>query len=281
MEGLRRSHEVLQISRAPRPDDVMLDPEFHSTIVALWNATVIRAEWSMRSWQFHLASFFGIQVTILKMCFSMCRRMWTLVQFRGSKPPSPEPRNRGRRVRCNPTRQSRLLLVEKYGKYLPCLTSLLCHHARHRHPAADGNAFHQCNASLVTPEEKAASGPASRAVASRGRQTAHSLHTTLALAFAASKLLSCPTNERRAFDKSLTCFEVSQRTSKGGMMALGSAELAPMFYFTPIAIHFAGILKLTEPVCGPLLLIVSSSSPSFPYFISCTSTSFIYNHIFA
>ena len=55
-------------------------------------------------------------------------------------------------------------------------------------------------------------------------------------------------NEHGAFDE-LGSFEPSKRANKGGM-TLGSAELAPLFYFTPIAFHFEAILKLTESGVG-------------------------------
>jgi hypothetical protein len=49
-------------------------------------------------------------------------------------------------------------------------------------------------------------------------------------------------------------------------MTLGSAELAPLFYFTPIAFHLSRILKLTEAVCVLSSFSISSTSPGSPLY---------------
>jgi hypothetical protein len=92
------------------------------------------------------------------------------------------------------------------------------------------------------------------------------LHATFALALAVSRLLASGPNQRRVFDENWACLEALERVSEGGM-TLGSVELAPLLYFTPIAIHFAVILTLTEPICEARSLSVSSFSPGLPNFL--------------
>lgn len=58
-------------------------------------------------------------------------------------------------------------------------------------------------------------------------------------------------------------------------MTLGSAELAPLFYFTPIAYHFASILKLTEAVCVPSSLSILSIPPEPQTYYNLSSPFFL------
>jgi hypothetical protein len=142
----------------------------------------------------------------------------------------------------------------------PCSTSTPCRR-RHRFP--------QTTDYLSHPIAKTASNTAFRAVVYRIRHAVPSPACNVRSSPCCLETIGLWANQRRVFDEILTCLEALERASEGGM-TLGSVELALLLYFTPIAIHFAVILTLTEPICEARSLSVSSFSPGLPNFLFYT-----------
>jgi hypothetical protein len=85
---------------------------------------------------------------------------------------------------------------------------MLCHHTRLPNPAVDGGPIPSVDRTLVTPIEKAASGPAARAVVTRSATRLTALAHDLGSGHRHFELLACLANKRRAFDDISTTLEV-------------------------------------------------------------------------
>jgi hypothetical protein len=86
---------------------------------------------------------------------------------------------------------------------------MLCHHARLPNPAVDGSTIPSVDCTLVTPIEKAASGPAARAVVARSATRLAALAHDVGSGHRRFELLACLANQRRAFDETSTTLEIS------------------------------------------------------------------------